>query len=202
MKQNSSSKKSLWLQGNNLVLNENQEKSFDIKNDRIEITRQSIFSEQDNLTKLIKIIIWGYPNFGRGRNVKNILDQKNSILNIVTNLYTSNLDIAEFESLIQTFNKINSLGPSTWSKILYFFNFKVNNIATQILDIQIIKSLNKGNLLELVELKHITYSKEKISIPYINYISILNDLARQMHCSADQIEIFLFHFNNYYNLND
>ena len=94
-------------------------------------------------------------------------------------------------------SEINGLGPSTISKLLYFFDVKIGNIPCQIYDREVIESLNKNHQIDELSSRNNWDRKDE---DYEEYINLLSKLSENCECSPDQIELFLFMINNSFNL--
>lgn len=158
--------------------------------DDIEISRQDIFDESNTDFKIIKTLLWGYPTGGRNDNIKRTLESFILLQKILSKTENKNLSISEANSLLNELDNIEGLGPSTWSKLLYFFNISFCNQKCQIFDLKIVDSLNKKQFCEFEE-----YNWKQDKQNYFKYISLLSDLANKLDASPDQIENFLFFYN-------
>ena len=94
-------------------------------------------------------------------------------------------------------SEINGLGLSTISKLLYFFDVKIENNPCQIYDGKVIKSLNKNHQIDELSSRNNWDRKDE---DYEEYINLLFRLSKKCKCSPDQIELFLFMINNSFNL--
>ncbi len=167
----------------------NIEKIIFSKND-IEISRQDIFDESKTDFKIIKTLLWGYPTGGRNDNIKRALESFILLQKLLSKAENKNLSLSEANSLLNELSNIKGLGPSTWSKLLYFFNISICNQKCQIFDLKIVDSLNKKQFCEFEE-----YNWKQDKQNYFKYISLLSDLANKLKASPDQIENFLFIYN-------
>ena len=85
---------------------------------------------------------------------------------------------------------IRGLGISTWSKFLYFFNVAIDLKRCKIYDLKIVDSLNKKQFSELD-----THIWKQDVEHYYQYIELVDNLAKQMDVSPEQVELFLFYYN-------
>ena len=158
--------------------------------DSIEISRNDIFKEKDFRKKIIMTLMWGYPTGGRGNNIQNLLKEFNAIVDCLTSIYQRDLTNDEAEEIITKLDSINSLGISTWTKFLYFFEVSIASNKCQIFDLKIVASLNKKQFDDFEQkawkqdIKH-----------YLEYNEVVNNIARNLSLSPDRIELFLFLFN-------
>lgn len=107
------------------------------QNGQIEISREDIFKEKDREKKLIMVLLWGYPTGGRGNNIADILYSRNELIPRISDFIENNekkINSKVFKNLFYTQNKngekgekIKGIGLSTMSKILYFFEIKIDN---------------------------------------------------------------------------
>ncbi|ADL27088.1 conserved hypothetical protein [Fibrobacter succinogenes subsp. succinogenes S85] len=160
------------------------------KKDDIEISRKDILDESNADFKIIKTLMWGYPTGGRNNNIQKSLEHFILLQKILSKAENKNLSLNEANSLLNELDNIKGLGPSTWSKLLYFFNISFCNQKCQIFDLKIVDSLNKKQFCEFEE-----YSWKQDKQNYFKYISLLSDLANKLDASPDQIENFLFFYN-------
>jgi len=160
----------------------------------IEISRREIFDEKIVINKVVKTLMWGYPTGGRGNNLINLMNSLEKIVELLSNLGNYNLNEDEYKNLVQEFNNIIGLGPSTWTKFLYFFCCSIDGCKCQILDLQIINSLKRKQFFEIADNQIFNQSIED----YLSYIRLLNKISKDLKSSPENIELFLFYFNNGY----
>lgn len=116
--------------------------------DFAEISRIDIRNEKRINQKIVKILMWGYPSGGRGNNLEKILKELATLSEIFDENQNKNLPKKDADCLLKRFDCIRGLGPSTWSKLLYFFNVSFDSHKCQIFDLKIVDSLNKRQLAE------------------------------------------------------
>ncbi len=192
---------------NKFTTNKECEKDFDsicrdypsALTNKVELTRDDILREQDPKRKIIMTLMWGYPTGGRGQNIMKVLAKIDDLNAILTKSERS-IPKQEFYQLLDEFKKIDGLGPSTWSKLLYFFQYTIDENKCQIYDLKIVDSLNeRKHIKEISELTHV-FKHDKAE-DYLIYIKTINDWARRLDADdcllPDKLELFLF----YYNLN-
>ena len=145
---------------------------------------------------IIKVLMWGYPSKGRGKNVDNLLlpDNFNQFIHKLKLLEEKdNIILLDVYDLL----KIKGLGFSTLSKILYFKKWKVESFRAMILDQRVINSLNHGSKFKdpgIEKFKMLSYDK---AIGYYeDYLKFISELALRMNVLPDQIEMFLFEFGS------
>lgn len=131
------------------------------QNGKIEISREDIFKEKDFEKKLIMVLLWGYPTGGRGNNIADILYSRNELIPRISDFIENHkkmINRKDFKNLFYTQNKngkkgkkIKGIGLSTMSKILYFFEIKIDNNPCLIYDSQICLSLPKNQIDEFYD---------------------------------------------------
>ena len=184
-------KKSTWLRECK-VSNEFKEfckKKF--QNNTIKISRRDLFAECDNNFReaIFLIIFWGYPRNMRGNILKSILNSLTQIERIL--LEKKELTKEDFITICKKI-KGTSMGMSTLTKILYFFQFKVEGYQCLILDSRIMDVLKEGMYLELSALRKISeYNKNEY---YVEYLKEMDKISKAESYKLDQLEFFLFHF--------
>ncbi len=166
-------------------------------NPTLKLSRQDLFlaATGDTYEAIILIIFWGYPRNMRGNNFVGILARIAQLQKLV--FKNGELTTDQF-LFISDKLKGSSIGLSTLSKILYFFEVKIEGSKSLILDRRIIEILNSGLYMELASIKQINeYNKIKL---YAEYLTLMNDAANTLKLIPDQLEYFLFHFGQ--NLKD
>jgi len=161
------------------------------KNDEIVISREDILKENDCRKKIIMILMWGYPTGGRGNHIQDALESIDGLCENLFKIKDKSLTKDKAKNLIQQFDCIKGLGPSTWSKLLYFFNISVDFRKCQIFDIKIVNSLNK---IQFKEFNRTDWNQQNID-DYFEYLELTNSLSQKLNASPDQLENFLFHYN-------
>lgn len=163
------------------------------KDDSIILSRWDLLNSKESLEKrIIKILMWGYPSNGRGKNLQNLLENEN--FKNLKSFLAEYKQLGEIKEITLPEEKIKGLGISTLSKFLYFLGIKIQGSRCQILDDQIIERLRRGQFEELLVLSEI--SRPSAIRRYSEYIELLEQLSRKYEVSPDQIELFLFKFGN------
>jgi thermostable 8-oxoguanine DNA glycosylase len=170
-------------------------KFFD-KNDSMNISRSDLFelgesSEEVSKEFIIKVLMWGYPTGGRGKNIQNALAKIDDISQYLTSSKKNNINE---EDLINGIKLIRGIGLSTLSKFLYFLKIEMKEYPTIILDLRLITMLRKAGFDELTNLKEITYSKGPKM--YYAYLKEMSSISKEIGCSVGQLEMFLFIFGS------
>lgn len=169
------------------------EKYINISRDDI---RDDIISRDDIKKTIVKILMWGYPRGGQYGQVKKSLKKLNDLTTWLEENKGNNFDSVQDDAL-RNLSKIKGLGPSTISKLLYFFDVKIGNIPCQIYDDKVIDSLNNNHQIQQLSERN---NWDRNDEDYEEYINLLSKLSENCECSPDQIELFLFMINNSFNL--
>lgn len=177
------------------------------QNGKIEISREDIFKEKDFEKKLIMVLLWGYPTGGRGTNIADILYSRNELIPRISDFIENHkkmINRKDFKNLFYTQNKngkkgkkIKGIGLSTMSKILYFFEIKIDNNPCLIYDSQICLSLPKNQIDEFYD-----YPWKKNYASFFHYLEVINKCSKEMKTKPDALELFLFLYNTHFNLQD
>ena len=170
--------------------------SYKNKNGIITISRNDLFQSSKNLREfVIKVLMWGYPTKGRGRNIENFLNKENFdgfISKFQEVEKKENITMSDInELLIYKGLKLSSL-----SKILYFKRIIIENFPAMILDQKVINAISSGKFCdsEFEQFKGLKY--ENSVNYYVKYLKFLNELAQQIGTEADRIELFLFEYGS------
>jgi hypothetical protein len=144
---------------------------------------------------ILKTILWGYPKGMRGKNFENIYIRINTLVEILNVPKGAFLKIDDLYILQKKFKQINGIGLSTYSKLLYFRDFKFDGFPALILDERLVRIFKNGIFQEFKILSEISqYNSKKM---YKNYLQIMFKLSEQLNVSGEQIEQFLFIFGNH-----
>lgn len=167
------------------------EKIFDGK-PVITLTRYDLINANHDAEEfIIKVLLWGYPTKGRGKNIEKVLEPGNfkTLVDMLMKYQENDISI---DQLIQGIKTINGLGLSTMTKFTNFMNVRINGHKAVIFDARIIETLNSNRFEELKSLTGINYHNK--SRRYLDYIKVLDDLSKQLDVESEQIEMFLFMF--------
>lgn len=187
------SKKSTWEKyiGKKILSSDILAEIFDNKED-VEISRQDLLNagKSENLRKfIVSTILWGYPAGMRGNHFENI---SNHLEKVEACLLKAKRGIEDWDSHYATANKIEGLGLSTYTKLLYFIGADVNKIPCVILDQRVINAIRKGAICGLESLDGIaTHNAAK---KYPEYLMIINEAAKKYGASHGGVEMFIFSF--------
>lgn len=176
------------------IVNETLYNPFGTKT-KIKLSRNDLFelsNFQENIPhSIISIIVWGYPRGMRGNSFKKIIKQINELSESILTAKREPTDWNYHQNIL---NNIEGLGLSTYSKLLYFHNIKIENKKSLILDERIIKTINKSIFSEFEDLKGINYSNAPAK--YTKYLSIMETISHKLSIDSEKLEMFLFTFGN------
>ena len=71
------------------------------ENEKIELSRDDVFSETDIAKKIVMILMWGCPTGGRGSNINDILERINDLEMLLSQENKRNLTKDESDALIK-----------------------------------------------------------------------------------------------------
>ncbi len=169
-------------------------------NNEIEISREDLFesAREDSLDVFIaKVIVWGYPRGPRGDNFSKLCSNYNLIKKLVRNAKGG---IDDWDDHSKPLNKINGLGMSTYSKLLYFMRVEINGNRALILDQRVISALKKCLFEDLKKIQHIRVGNAKKK--YLEYLTHIHKLSKKYNVDSDGIEMFLFQYGTSLKLNN
>lgn len=195
-KQSMRARKAVWQKRLGHVLFKEVEPVFD--KDEITITRGEILEEKNSRIKIIKTLVWGYPEGGRGDNVKRALKGLEDLCGKLSRNKGKNLTEAKAKELIVSLEKVGGVGPSTWSKLLYFFEVSVESHGCQIFDARVERSLNASQFEEFKKEKG-KWNQKKLE-DFFKYIEKLDEVSKGLRVAPEQVENFLFYYNLYFRL--
>ena len=152
------------------------------------ISRSKITTMPNGLEKCALILLWGYTTGMRGNQHKNYLNNLESISKVCSS------SPKNWEDFYRAAKQIGNLGISTITKLAYFHGLKFNKNPALILDLQIIKILQKGRWDELKVLSHIKY--ENAHKHYCSYLQNMEIVASNLKINGAQLEFFLFGMGN------
>jgi hypothetical protein len=160
------------------------------------ISREDIFNTNDSIKEsIVKTLYWGYTGGMRGNHFINILKNIHLLESSFKELKTkSQLTNIDFEHLTTVFKNIPGLGLSTYSKLLYYLNFRFNNNPALILDQRLIDVFANKYFANFSELDRVTYNNAERN--YLRYLFITNKIAIELNTQGENIEQFLFIFGN------
>ena len=153
-----------------------------------EISRADVFAETDTRRRIIKSLIWGFPNGFRGqRNLSRIFARIINVTEILGALqprYTR----CQMCNLFKELTAIPGLGFSTVTKLLYFFNVRVGNYTAVIVDSNVLKVIPN-----ISEMKNCPVDPSPES--YYQQAGYINRISEHLGLdSPDKLEYFLFNY--------
>ncbi|MDV6237694.1 hypothetical protein CH379_018855 [Leptospira ellisii] len=160
-------------------------------------SREDLLNMPISKEKVIKILMWGYPIGGRGKNISDLLYWIDTIVEILSSVHGEDCSRNKLLQIIGDLDKINGMGRSTWSKFLYFSGTTFEQIPLLILDQKIERALNK----QIVnDIKFPSLEKAGDIDTYISYLRSSNALARKLEVIPDSLELFFFMFTDVFRL--
>ncbi|ROI14817.1 8-oxoguanine DNA glycosylase OGG fold protein [Epilithonimonas hominis] len=143
------------------------------------LSRREVHDNNNIDLFILKTILWGYPKGMRGNNFGKIYSRLNDlseILNISNRAFLKTDDLYELQKRLKT---IDGLGLSTYSKLLYFRDFKFDGVPALILDERLIRVFKNKVFAEFEPLAHVTqYNSEKM---YSTYLQLMDQLSKQLN---------------------
>ena len=172
------------------------------KENPLYISRQDIFNESNILLRFIKTLMFGYPKAEVSHfDKKGIQSSMHKILCVYPVIETSlknlyNKNFSSFEDFLESPDidslcKINGMGLSTLSKILYLFNVKVNNISCIIIDSRVKNSLKFFNETKYLYDEYGRAGTSKLK-DYLMIIEGLSKISNKYNINIDLLEYILF----------
>lgn len=133
--------------------------------------------------KCLAILMWGYPNGGRGRNVRKVRSKFKSLAAAASQ--TQLTWLAYYESV----NRIEGVGISIITKLAYFFGHKFDGYKAVILDDQIAKTLNGK---QWTNAPDPVGERNAWTKNYLTYLEQIDDVGKSLGAKPDQVELFLY----------
>lgn len=150
---------------------------------QFQISRKDVFSEKDNARKAILALLWGFPNGCRNSDTGH-LNVVRGVLEIAKAINDRNLTKPMFNAMMAP----KGIGLSTLSKMLYFFEYKVEGNRALILDSKVRTSLK-----DFSEFEETTCKRAGCFEKYTSYVDRMTEVAGKMNgVTPDQLEYFLF----------
>ncbi|MFZ6024574.1 MAG: hypothetical protein ACOYVG_08995 [Bacteroidota bacterium] len=164
--------------------------------DAITLSRGEILrmAQSDCDKAVLSVILWGYPRgYTRANNAAKSFPLFLKQAEPLTNWLQEHKDV-RIEELEAMLKSCKGVGLSTLSKLLYFFNAKLDGNPCLIMDARIVDVLSRGLFSELNELSTVReHNKVK---HYSNYLKVCSELSKNNKYKPDQLELFLFMFGN------
>lgn len=149
------------------------------------ISRKEVFEEKDNARKAILALLWGFPNGYRNSDAghRNVVK---GVLEIAEEKNDRNLTDPMFRAMMAH----KGIGLSTLSKMLYFFEYKIDGKPALILDSNVMK-----NMPTFSEFESIVNRSLRTFEGYASYVKRMSEIADKMNgVTPDQLEYFLFNY--------
>lgn len=105
------------------------------------LSRSDVFKEKDIRKKIIKALMWGYPEATMPRSGKNNIINITNAIETLSELF-GNLAERGINEIWQIMNGVSGLGIATMSKLLYFFEVSFEGKRCLIYDSNVMRFLN------------------------------------------------------------
>ena len=154
------------------------------------LNRKDVFNETDIDKKFIKVLMWGYPDgktISLKNNIPNILKNKRHIIPLINDLKGNNITTDDFICKTKALSKIEGIGTSTLSKLLYFFNVSINEKQCLIFDSRV-----KNALERYTETKCLSNCKKSRINSYPTFVEGIWKISEEIGLDAESIEFILF----------
>ena len=154
------------------------------------LNRKDVFNETDIDKKFIKVLMWGYPDWktiSLKNNIPNILKNKRHIIPLINDLKGNNFTTDDFICKTKALSKIEGIGTSTLSKLLYFFNVSINEKQCLIFDSRV-----KNALERYTETKCLSNCKKSRINSYPTFVEGIWKISEEIGLDAESIEFILF----------
>ena len=154
------------------------------------LNRKDVFNETDIDKKFIKVLMWGYPDgktISLKNNIPNILKNKRHIIPLINDLKGNNFTTDDFICKTKALSKIEGIGTSTLSKLLYFFNVSINEKQCLIFDSRV-----KNALERYTETKCLSNCKKSRINSYPAFVQGIWKISEEIGLDAESIEFILF----------
>lgn len=166
-----------------------------ILNDKGEycLNRIDVFSERDIDKKFLKVLMWGYPKakvFNTNKCfMPEILKNKGIIINLIDKLKDKDFNESDFIDNDNTkkLSKINGIGISTFSKLMYFFNVKINRNPCIIFDSRVKNALERYSETDCLN----ECNQQNIN-SYPKFVEGISRISNNTGLEAESIEFILF----------
>lgn len=149
------------------------------------INRQQLLrmSNKPAESKCLAILMWGYPNGGRGGNIRKARNKLKSLAEAVSQPQPN------WDSYYHSVNQIAGVGISTITKFAYFFRHRFSGHRAVILDSQIAKTLEGKQWINAPD-----PVGKRTAWPdnYLTYLEQIDDVAKSLRVKPDQVELFLY----------
>jgi hypothetical protein len=153
------------------------------------VSRAEVFemAQSDSKAGVLLTITWGYPRNMRGNSFATVLSSLPTIEKALS--VSRDLNRESFQELL-TATRRTGIGPSTLSKLLYFFRFRLDDYPCLILDERIIGVVSARRFSELLPLQE--NLSASVYRNYKAYLHAMHEISESKQYLADQLEFFLF----------
>ena|GEM_PF-6952352 len=143
---------------------------FDGK-EEISLSRSDVFGESDTKKKIIKVLMWGYPEATMPWSGKNNIINITNAIETLSELF-GNLAERGINEIWQIMNGVSGLGIATMSKLLYFFEVSFEGKRCLIYDSNVKSFLN--------HLEGWVKESKWDDKCYFKYLGLMNDLMSEL----------------------
>ncbi|WP_026769110.1 hypothetical protein [Asinibacterium sp. OR53] len=169
-----------------------------LNNEVVTFSRGELFSivKEDPCKAIFATILWGYPNgYTLGFNMATLFPKFLKQVKFLSKQLPIQKSITEDE-LKNMLKSCNGIGLSTLTKLLYFFNIKMDGNRCLIMDARIIRILNNTEFKELRSFFGMGTNEQSGIRHYADYLRVCSQLSKKYGYKPDQLELFLFLFGN------
>ncbi len=145
------------------------------------ITRQEIFDTINSAERIVKILMWGFPDGGRGKFTARIIPY---IAEISASMEEINEHDLPWKEYVRHYNRIirfQGVGRSTANLFFFFFKVKCNGMEPVAITERVTK-----HFAEFEEFNGINPTTT-----YLRQLQVFNDLAKKYKVTVEQIEYYL-----------
>ena len=150
------------------------------------LSRAEIFACDDAFEKVVKTIWWGYPN-GMRSHFDEVAQNFRVMAEILQPYRGRELDEPNFIQLYNNLNQIQHIGPSTISKLLYFFKISQGQTQCVIVDSRVRSAMAAFDDFHPVR-------NNDPALWYLEHARQINEVGID-GATPEQIEYFLFSAN-------
>ncbi len=173
-----------------------------ITNSREDVFHYAEQAKKDKTDKAWKkficaTLVWGWPTGSRGRiksmvneNIKRLIEHLNSI--------PQHIQIGHWQNTYRKIKDIKGLGPSTYTKFLYFLKVSIDKHRALILDNKLIEVFRRGVFRDFKELKKISRDNAMKKY-YTTYLERMHKVGKELKLGtrgAEKLERFLYLFGS------
>lgn len=158
------------------------------------LNRKDVFNETDIDKKFIKVLMWGYPDgitIRLKNNIPNILKNKCNIISLINDLKDKSFSTDDFICKTKALSKIEGIGTSTLSKLMYFFKVSIDGKQCLIFDSKVKKALERYTETECLS----NCKKARIN-SYPTFVEGIWKISEEIGLDAESIEFILFSVSN------